>query len=228
MGSSLTHVTIASNRAAGFGGGVDGDGGTITAGNSIIASNQAVFDQNCDGVITDLGGNVEFGDASCPSGFLRADPHLSPLAGNGGPTQTIALQSGSAAIHHVRTCVLGSDQRGVGRPVGAACDSGAYEVAPPSVSAVAPTAITTTSAAVAASINPNLRDTSVVVNYGRTPSYGSSTPPRDVGRGQRPGCVLGESRRARAGRHLPLRRGGHKRRRADHDQRRHVHHVAAA
>ena len=186
MGSSLTHVTIASNRAAGFGGGVDGDGGTITAGNSIIASNQAVFDQNCDGVITDLGGNLEFGDASCPSGFLRADPHLSPLAGNGGPTQTIALQPGSAAIHHVRTCVLGSDQRGVGRPVGSACDSGAYEVAPPSVSAVAPTAITTTTATIAASVNPNLRDTTVVVNYGPSPSYGSSTPPRDVGAGNAP------------------------------------------
>jgi len=186
MGATLTHVTVTSNRAPGTGGGVNGDGGTVTVGNSIIASNQAVFHQNCDGVITDQGGNVEFGDASCPSGFLRADPRLSPLAGNGGPTQTAALQPGSAAIHHVRTCVLSADQRGVARPVGSACDSGAYQVAPPSVSGMSAGGITTSSAAIAASVNPNLRDTTVVVNYGRTPSYGSSTPPLDVGAGNAP------------------------------------------
>jgi hypothetical protein len=186
MGATLTHVTVTSNRAPGTGGGVNGDGGTITVGNSVIASNQAVFHQNCDGVITDQGGNVEFGDASCPSGFLRADPRLSPLADNGGPTQTVTLQPGSAAIDHVRTCVLSADQRGVARPVGSACDSGAYQVAPPSVSAVSPTAVTTTTATIAASVNPNFRDATVVVNYGRTPSYGSSTPPRDVGAGNAP------------------------------------------
>lgn len=186
MGSSLTHVTIVSNRTPGFGGGVDGDGGTITVGNSIIASNQAEFDANCDGVVTDQGGNVEFGAATCPPGFLRVDPRLSPLAGNGGPTQTVALQPGSAAIHHVPTCVLGGDQRGVARPVGSACDSGAYQVAPPLVVGVSVSAITTSSAGVAASVNPNLRDTMVVVNYGLTPSYGSSTPPQDLGSGDAP------------------------------------------
>jgi CSLREA domain-containing protein len=185
-GSSLTHVTVASNRTPGFGGGVDGDGGTITVGNSIIASNQAEFDQNCDGVITDQGGNVEFGDASCP-GFLRADPRLSALSNHGGSTQTIALQPGSAAIHAVPTCVLGADQRGVARAVGSACDSGAYQVAPPTVIGVSVSAITTTTAGIAASVNPNLRDASVVVNYGRTASYGSSTPAVDVGAGSDPG-----------------------------------------
>jgi hypothetical protein len=182
MGSSLTHVTVAFNRAAGFGGGVDGDGGTITVGNSIIASNQSAFDQNCDGVITDEGANVEFGDASCP-GFVRADPRLSPLSGHGGPTQTIALQPGSAAIHHVRTCVLGADQRGAARPVGSACDSGAYQVAPPAIAGISASATSTTSGAITASINPNLQDARVVVNYGVTASYGSRTPVSDVGVG---------------------------------------------
>ena len=185
-GSSLTHVTVVSNRTSGFGGGVDGDGGTITVGNSIIASNQAEFDQNCDGVLTDQGGNVEFGDAACP-GFLRADPRLSAMGNHGGSTQTIALQPGSAAIDHVRTCVLGADQRGVARPVGSPCDSGAYQVAPPLVIGVSVSAITTTTAGIAASVNPNLRDASVVVNYGPTASYGSSTPALDVGAGNDPG-----------------------------------------
>lgn len=184
MGSTLTHVTFTANSASGVGGGVDGAGGTVTIGNSIIAGNVAAPPNlNCAGVLTDQGGNVEFAAASCPAGFLRSDPKLTSLADNGGPTQTIALQPGSAAIHHVRTCVLATDQRGVGRPVGAACDSGAYQVAPPSVTGIAVNAITTTSATVAASVNPNLQDTSVVVNYGRTPSYGSSTPAVDIGAG---------------------------------------------
>ncbi len=183
MGTTLTHVTVAFNRAAGIGGGVNGDGGTITAGNSIIASNEATTSPNCDGVITDQGGNVEFGASSCPAGFLRADPRLGTLGNNGGPTQTIALQPGSAAIHHVRTCVLSRDQRSAGRPVGSACDSGAYEVAPPSLSAVSAGGLTTTSATIAAAVNPNLQDASVVVNYGRTQSYGSASPPLDVGAG---------------------------------------------
>jgi hypothetical protein len=187
MGSTLTHVTITANSAAGVGGGVDGAGGTVTIGNSIVAGNVAAAPNlNCAGVLVDQGGNIEFAASSCPAGFLQADPKLTGLADNGGPTQTIALQPGSAAVHHVRTCVLGTDQRGVGRPVGAACDSGAYQVAPPSVSAVSASATTTTTAAIAASVNPNLRDTTVVVNYGRTPSYGSSTPRQDVGAGNAP------------------------------------------
>lgn len=187
MGSTLTHVTLTANSAAGVGGGFDGAGGTITVANSIVAGNVAAPPNlNCAGVLVDQGGNVEFASASCPVGFLHADPKLTGLAGNGGPTQTIALQPGSAAIHHVRTCVLGTDQRDVGRPVGASCDSGAYQVAPPSVTGISTSAITTTTAAIAADVNPNLQDTTVVVNYGRTQSYGSSPAPRDLGAGNAP------------------------------------------
>ncbi|HTP19633.1 MAG TPA: CSLREA domain-containing protein [Solirubrobacteraceae bacterium] len=187
MGTTLTHVTIASNSAPGLGGGIAGDGGTVTAANSIVASNAGASpNQNCTGVVTDQGGNVEFGGNSCPAGFLRADPRLAPLANNGGPTETIALQPGSAAIHHVRTCVFGSDQRGAARPVGSACDSGAYQVAPPSPSGISAGGITTTTAAITGAVNPNLQDATVVVNYGLTPSYGSSTSPQDLGAGNAP------------------------------------------
>jgi len=145
MGSTLTHVTLTANSAAGVGGGLDGAGGTINVANSIVAGNVAAPPNlNCAGVLVDQGGNVEFASTSCPAGFLHADPKLTGLAGNGGPTQTVALQPGSAAIHHVRTCLLGTDQRGVGRPVGASCDSGAYQVAPPAVTGISTSAITTT------------------------------------------------------------------------------------
>lgn len=187
MGTTLSHVTITANSAAGVGGGVDGTGGTVTIGNSIVAGNVAAPPNlNCAGVLVDQGGNIEFAAASCPAGFAQANPKLTGLGNNGGPTQTIALQPGSAAIHHVRTCVLNADQRGVARPVGSACDSGAYQVGPPAVTGVSAGGITTSSAAIAASVNPNLRDTTVVVNFGRTPSYGSSTPPQDLGAGNAP------------------------------------------
>lgn len=187
MGTTLTHVTITANSAAGLGGGVDGAGGTVTIGNSIVAGNVAAPPNlNCAGVLVDQGGNIEFAASSCPAGFLQANPKLTGLADNGGPTQTISLQPGSAAIDHVTTCVLGSDQRGVARPVGSACDSGAYQVAPPSVSGVSAGGVTTTSATISATVNQNLQDAKVVVNFGRTPSYGSSTPPQDLGAGNAP------------------------------------------
>jgi CSLREA domain-containing protein len=102
-----------------------------------------------------LGHNV-IGDAT-NCGFVAApsdlvgttanpvDPLLAPLADYGGPTPTHALLSNSPAINAipVADCVydddgnpntpgvpLTTDQRGVHRPQGAACDIGAYEFAP--------------------------------------------------------------------------------------------------
>ncbi len=183
MGATLTHVTVASNTAAGNGGGVSGNGGSISTANSVVAANSAAVPTlNCAGVVPNQGNNIEFGATSC-SGFFRADPKLGSLANNGGPTQTIALAPGSPAIHHVPTCVLSTDQRGVSRPLGSACDSGAYEFAPPSVSGVSGVGSTTRTATIIAQLNPNLKDTTVAVEYGTTPAYGSTTGRRDVGAG---------------------------------------------
>ena len=54
---------------------------------------------------------------------------LGPLQNNGGPTDTVALLPGSPALDAVplASCPLSVDQRGVPRPMGAACDAGAYE-----------------------------------------------------------------------------------------------------
>ncbi|HET6632301.1 MAG TPA: choice-of-anchor Q domain-containing protein [Rhodanobacteraceae bacterium] len=62
---------------------------------------------------------------------LTTDPRLAAaLADNGGPTQTLLPQTGSPAIDAgTAGCVLAAtDQRGVPRPQGAACDIGAVEV----------------------------------------------------------------------------------------------------
>ena len=56
---------------------------------------------------------------------------IGPLVDNGGPTLTHALQAGSPAIDAADDAVCpATDQRGVDRPQGAACDVGAYEYVP--------------------------------------------------------------------------------------------------
>jgi len=60
---------------------------------------------------------------------VSADAQLGPLADNGGPTDTHALQAGSPAIDAggLGECAA-DDQRGRLRPAGAACDAGAFEL----------------------------------------------------------------------------------------------------
>lgn len=52
---------------------------------------------------------------------------LEPLADNGGDTLTHALVAGGPAINAAGTSCSSTDQRGVRRPEGAACDIGAFE-----------------------------------------------------------------------------------------------------
>lgn len=79
---------------------------------------------------TSEGGNV-LGSAKCvlqvaPSDKISVNPKLAPLANNGGPTETMALEAGSPALKIALAC-LPTDQRGKARPA-TSCDSGAYEL----------------------------------------------------------------------------------------------------
>jgi predicted outer membrane repeat protein len=78
---------------------------------------------------------VEGAPGACGAlpGTINSDPMLSPLADNGGSTQTMALLAGSPAVNagDNANCPA-TDQRGVVRPQGSGCDLGAYEyVIPP-------------------------------------------------------------------------------------------------
>jgi hypothetical protein len=65
------------------------------------------------------------------SDMVDADPLIGLLAANGGPTLTHALLSGSPAIDAAAgTACPATDQRGVARPQGGACDIGSYEYRP--------------------------------------------------------------------------------------------------
>ena len=63
--------------------------------------------------------------------ILGEDPLLAPLADNGGPTLTFAVLPGSPAVDAGNSSGCpATDQRGVKRPQGSACDIGAFEAPP--------------------------------------------------------------------------------------------------
>ncbi len=127
---TLSYVTIAANSA-----GIS-NSGSVTATGTIIANNNP--GTNCFGnrFQEPFGFNLDSGTScrlSQATDLTGTDPLLGPLASNGGPTQTQALEAGSPAIDHGGTSANGcppTDQRGVTRPQGPACDIGAFEFVP--------------------------------------------------------------------------------------------------
>ena len=158
-------------------------GVTTTLQNTIVASNDL---PNCSsaGAHVNGGQDISFGDATCPG--ANVDPLLAALADNGGPTMTQALEPNSPALDAVPATGAGcaaTDQRGVSRPQGTACDIGAYEHAPPDVTTGAATGISTSAATIQGQVVPNARSTTYHSEFGPTTAYGSSTASRDAGAG---------------------------------------------
>ena len=163
---AINNSTIAGNTTGSFdsqGGGIY-NSGILTISNSTVSYNVAVWGAGLYGSarlqnsiiannhhVTNLGGNC-YGtvtsifslssDNSCrlngPGDLNNLDPKLEGLGSYGGPTQTIALLSGSPAIDagNPSGCtdglghVLKTDQRGYPRPNTedrSGCDMGAYE-----------------------------------------------------------------------------------------------------
>jgi len=158
---TITNVTFSANTATNSGGNVFSytgppHGGPLTVANSILAG--ASPGGNCHGTVTDGGYNIS-DDGTCKfsgTSLNNTDPLLDPagLQDNGGPTETIALQSTSPAIDiiPVADCPA-TDQRGAPRPdpedgPGGPCDIGAFEsggVVPISTPTATPTATPTPS-----------------------------------------------------------------------------------
>lgn len=129
-GAGATAVFRSSTVANNFGisyGGLYNRTGSVVLHNTIVAGQGNGRD--CGGGITIEGSNLD-SDGSCTLGagnFSRvSQPFLGPLQNNSGPTWTHALLIGSPAIDASPVCEP-TDQRGVSRPVGSACDIGAYE-----------------------------------------------------------------------------------------------------
>jgi hypothetical protein len=136
--ATVTNSTFSANRVSANGGGI-ANSATMVLANSILANEPS--SKNCfnNGTLTNSGGNLA-DDATCgATQVTTASLKLAALANNGGPTQTIALGSGSTAINAgiSKVCnaapVGGMDQRGAPRTADG-CDSGAMEVTLPGVS----------------------------------------------------------------------------------------------
>ena len=154
--ATLANVTIAGNTADDLAaGGISVVAGTVTLRNSIVASNTVSdgVSSNCaignNGTFSSQGFNLIFPGAGCglsagTNDLVDADPKLGLLAANGGPTPTMALLAGSAAIDAGNPALPlngqggrcpAADQRGQARTDGnndgtVRCDIGAFEIVP--------------------------------------------------------------------------------------------------
>jgi hypothetical protein len=132
---TVSYSTFSGNAAPGNGGSiVNWSGGTVNLAGNIFEA--GANGENCytvGGTLNDNGYNLS-SDTSCVSGgagsVTDATLKLGSLADNGGDTLTHALPVGSPAIDAIPngSCSVGTDQRGISRPQGSACDSGAFEL----------------------------------------------------------------------------------------------------
>jgi hypothetical protein len=160
----------------------------VTLRNALVASNGP--GQNCgtnggsvDTAFVNGGHNLSFGDTSCPASFATGDPKLKTLQDNGGPTQTMALSSDSAAVDQVPASGAGcppTDQRGAQRPGGGACDIGAYELTPPVVANVSASSISTSGATLTGDVTADATDATAHFEFGTTTGYGSTVQLPDL------------------------------------------------
>lgn len=132
---TVNNCTFSHNGAVG-GGGIYGRGVT-TLNNSIMANSTSGPDiQRAGGTINAVNSLIENGLAyinGAQLNVLTGDPNLGPLADNGGPTRTRALQAGSVAINAGNNSLVpggANDQRGTGHPriANTTADLGSYEV----------------------------------------------------------------------------------------------------
>lgn len=130
---AITNGTITGNQAPFFAAGVTSRGGTFTLKNTLLTNN----------LNPDNGARTNCNKALGPGGFNRSSDFscgfgagadnvavpLGPLTNNGGPTSTHLLQRDSPALDTgTGVGCPATDQRGVSRPQGQACDIGAVEL----------------------------------------------------------------------------------------------------
>ena len=165
----LNNVTFSGNTAP------SGSGGAIrnvyasgvTPSNPVIR-NTILWDNGSEEVVTDAGSSVTIIDSvvegGCPSfgscaNVINANPLLSGLMNNGGFTQTRALGAGSSAIDAggANYACAATDQRGIVRPQGNACDIGAYK----SEASVSPTSTSQPTATATSTVVPTATSTPI-------------------------------------------------------------------
>ena len=148
-------MTVTDNRSdsdangSGAGGGVYSESSAaFSFQNSLLVFNYdtnmtlSFVNGDCSGTLTSNGHNVVvslFKSCAINGTYSQDDPFLfAELGDNGGPTLTHEFAGGGSAVDHGDplgctddlAVILTTDQRGVHRPIGAACDIGAVELEP--------------------------------------------------------------------------------------------------
>lgn len=159
-GGTLTadFVSFSANRAqADQGADIQQAGGIFNISHSFLVNpvNTTIncYSSTAGGTTTDtLIENNAAGGNACGTAPSTAFSDALTLADNGGPTQTLAITAAMTDLYNAASSCTGSnntDQRGIARPQGAACDRGAFELVPnslPTVTTQAVTGIGTTTA----------------------------------------------------------------------------------
>jgi hypothetical protein len=136
---TLSHTTVTGNTS-----GLE-NLGTLNAKNCIVVGNSFA---DCNEPANVATGRNYHSDGTCGAGFTLAtlaQVRLAPLAWNGGPTETHALFRGSVALDQALDCsdffgnAVRTDQRGIARPQGTACDVGSFERASDRLPSTPPT-----------------------------------------------------------------------------------------
>jgi hypothetical protein len=187
---SVLNSTLDGNAVIGegIGGNIEVLAGPVSLKNTIVAFGSATNGTNCSGTVTSAGHNLESptpsqcGLSAGLGDLIGANPRLGQLQLNGGPTQTQDVLPGSPAIDagDNNGCPA-TDQRGVARSLGAACDIGAYEVVPPTVITGPAGAIGGTTASPTGTVTANAADASVLFQLGTSTAYGIQSGIQHVG-----------------------------------------------
>jgi hypothetical protein len=175
---TVLHATIAGNAA------LRGQA-YFTGANGHVHTDRTVFTDSCwedPGAVNDSGGgNVssqQLDDCNLigPTDLYGADTDLAPLGDYGGPTDTMLLRPNSQAIDHAQANMFcpGVDQRGVRRPQGTMCDTGAFELTVPKITVAAPHGVTATSATFGGTVDTRGLPGTATLEYGETNTYGAS------------------------------------------------------
>lgn len=196
-GPSIVNSTFTGNSAPGGGGianlgqpgtvrfatlvGNTGGVGSGTAlGGGLLTVTGSIIDGTCSGSPSDGGGNLNLilvAGQQCPGSGAAAGATSGLLAANGGLLPTLRPVAGSAAIDHAGSspsCPT-TDARGAARPVGAGCDAGAVELAPPTAVTSTPQSVAPTNAVLAGTARGFGLAGRAEFEFGPTTAYGRTT-----------------------------------------------------
>jgi len=191
---ALTNDTLDLDSAGATGSVLDLNGGSFPAmiANTIVAGGLSESCSRMPATSPSQGGNFDDQNLckfTASTDHPSTDPQLGALQNNGGLTDTQLPAVASPSIDAgVDAACPATDQRGVPRPQGPHCDSGAVERTRPTAGSPMVSNITATGAGVTATANPVFLGGSYVYNYGTSTAYGHSTAaaPLQAGVGAQP------------------------------------------